>query len=89
MITDVRAPVKVGVVFSGGAVRIRWLIWNEQKVFVTRVTFHWKTHRGGAAIHHFALCDGRMVFEVSFHPAHLTWYLERVHDEDETHYHAC
>ena len=81
MITEVHEPVKVGAVFSGGTVTIRWIIWKGKKILIERVTFAWKTADGAKEVRKFALSNGTEVFEVSFYPADCRWYLEKIHGE--------
>ncbi len=79
MITEVGEPVRVGAVFSGGAVSIRWIVWKGRKIPIEKVTFAWKTTDGEKEVRKFAITNGTEVFEVSFYPAECRWYLDRIH----------
>ncbi|MCM8769128.1 MAG: hypothetical protein NC911_05570 [Candidatus Omnitrophica bacterium] len=79
MITEISEPIKVASIFSCGKVKICWFVWKGRRVEVVKTTFAWKNRRGEKNLHHFALSNGQEVFEVSFCPEDLSWYLERVH----------
>jgi len=79
MVTQINEPIKVGAVFWGRNVTIRWFVWKGRRVDVQETTFAWQSHKGARDIRNFALSSGSEVYEVSFAPADLSWRLERVH----------
>jgi len=79
MITEINEPIKVGAVFTAGRVTVSWFTWKNRRIPVERVTFTWKTNEGAKDRHCFALSNGAEVFEVSFFPGDLRWYLDKIH----------
>ncbi|HOJ39151.1 MAG TPA: hypothetical protein PKX93_06770 [bacterium] len=79
MITEINEPIKVATIFTQGKVKICWFIWKGKRRDAVNTTFFWKSYRGEKRIYHFALSNGQEVFEISFCPEDLSWYLDRVH----------
>ncbi len=79
MITEIKEKIEVNVIFSDRKIKILWFIWRGKKYIVKKITFFWKTSDGEKKKYCFALSNGIDVFEVSFIPEDLIWYLEKIH----------
>ena len=74
-------PVKVGAVFSGGAIRPVWFAWNGRQVRIKETTFIWTTFEESATVHHFSVTDGSGLYEICFQSDSLHWRLARAECE--------
>jgi hypothetical protein len=74
-------PVKVGAVFSRGTIRPVWFAWNGRQVRIKETTFIWTTFEGSATILHFAVTDGKGLYELCYNADASLWKL--AHSECE------
>ncbi|MCS7180468.1 MAG: hypothetical protein NZ891_03850 [bacterium] len=79
MISEIKEKIIVGVIFKNGSIKIKWFIWKNRKVNIKKITYIWKTKKGEKDIYNFAVTDGFEIFELSFIPKELIWYLEKIH----------
>ncbi|MCX7916788.1 MAG: hypothetical protein N2589_01475 [bacterium] len=79
MISEINEKIIVGVIFKNGSIKIKWFIWKNRKVNIKKITYIWKTKKGEKDIYNFAVTDGFEIFELSFIPKELIWYLEKIH----------
>ena len=68
--------IKVAAVFAPGShVKPVWFEWRRRKHTVTRMSYFWKDHQGGASRLHFAVSDGNNLFELMFDTSDQNWSL--------------
>ena len=68
--------IKVAAVFAPGSqVKPVWFEWRSRKHAVTRISYFWKDHHGGASRLHFAVSDGNNLFELMFDTSDQNWTL--------------
>ncbi|HOV22036.1 MAG TPA: hypothetical protein P5150_01315 [Candidatus Ratteibacteria bacterium] len=79
MSTEIKERIEVNAIFTKNKLKILWFKWKERKYFVKNITFSWKKHSGDKEIYLFDLSNGIDVFEISFIPENLTWYLEKIY----------
>jgi len=74
--------VKVAAIFAPGCqVKPVWFEWRSQKHAITRLSYFWKDHLGGASRLHFAVSDGSNLFELVFDTSDQNWTLEGVEEQ--------
>ncbi len=78
MPVEIDEPIKVGAVFSRGAVRPVWFYRNGRQIRIREIAFTWKTWEGRAAVLHFSVSDGRGLYELQFNIETLGWRLMNV-----------
>jgi hypothetical protein len=81
MAIEIDEPIKVGAVFSGGAVRPVWFSWNGRQVRVKETAFTWKSREGSAVILHFSVSDGRGLYEVCYNMESLGWRITKSEEQ--------
>ncbi len=78
MPVEIDEPIKVGAVFSRGAVRPVWFYRKGRQIPIREIAFTWKTWEGRAAVLHFSVSDGRGLYELQFNIETLGWRLMNV-----------
>lgn len=81
MITEIKERIEVNTIFSENKLKILWFRWKGKKYYIKEITFSWKTSKGNKKVYCFALSNGTEIFEVSFIPENLIWYLEKIHTQ--------
>lgn len=82
MVTAVGELIQVGVIF-GGKIKLKpvWFIWRGREYQIKKITYWWREREGKTLIHHFTVTDGVNLYELSYHPTEMNWYLTQVEDE--------
>ena len=71
--------IKVAVVFSpGGAIRPVWFEWRNRRHQVEETTYRWQARRGAALLLHFAVREGRDLYELVYNTADQIWNLRAI-----------
>ncbi|MBI5238066.1 MAG: hypothetical protein HY887_06550 [Deltaproteobacteria bacterium] len=77
MAEEIRETVKVMVIFDAGVRPVKFR-WRGKVYYVKDVTHSWRSKDGGVQLMHFAVTDGRALYELSYNPSTSLWLLERV-----------
>ncbi|MCR4287638.1 MAG: hypothetical protein NUW09_06465 [Deltaproteobacteria bacterium] len=77
MAEEIREAVKVMVIFDAGIRPVKFR-WRDKVYPVKDVTHSWKSKDGGVALMHFAVTDGKALYELSYNPLASIWLLEKV-----------
>jgi len=80
MAIELDETIKVGAVFSKGAIRPVWFSWKGRQVRIRETTFIWTTFKGSSTIHHFSVSDGKRLYEICFQSDSLHWRLARAEE---------
>ena len=81
MVTEIKEPIKVGVVFTSRKIKPVWFVWNNFRYDITHVTFSWRSREGSAPLYHFSVTDGSNLFEICFNTKTAEWMLDRIECE--------
>lgn len=71
--THINEPIHIAVVFSHGAVKPAWFLWQGRRHDVREVTMRWQTRDGRDPILHLGVTDGANDFELTLNQQTLTW----------------
>lgn len=78
MPVQIYEPISVVVVFSHGTLKPILFRWQNKKITIDRISFHWQTNEGTSKLLHFSAVVGQDVYELVFNSKELTWRLEQI-----------
>ena len=81
IVNEVNEKIKVGAVFEGPRVTLKWFFWGRQKHVVKTVEHTWRSRVGESTLLFFSVTDGANVYEIRLDQKSLEWVLEKVYME--------
>lgn len=68
-------PIKVGAIFDNSRIKPKWFIWGTRQINIAEVNYTWQTRTGRDTFYHFAVSDGRNVYELAYNVTKSKWDL--------------
>lgn len=81
IVAEVNEKIKVGAVFEGARVSLKWFYWGKDKHMVKSVEHTWRSKIGEVPLLFFSVTDGANVYEIRLNQKTLEWCLEKVYSE--------